>query len=147
MRNNKGITLATLIMYCVIMVILVGVIVSVRANTDDEIKEIQQEITYIPELNTLSMYMLQETKDTENSIKKIAADGTYIEFASGNKYAYSDGNIFKINEEQNIRICENITSCEFSIVRENSNDVLQAYVTLGGETPVTKVMKYTIVEY
>lgn len=147
MKNNKGITLATLVMYCVIMVILVGVIVSVRANTDDEIKEIEQEITYIPELNTLSMYMLQETKNAENSIKTIAADGSYVEFASGNKYAYSDGNIFKINEQQNIRICENITSCEFSDIRENNTDILQVYIDLGGETPITKVMKYTMSEY
>ena len=92
MKNNKGITLVTLVLYivlmCVVMIIL-GVIVSEFYNNTNTIQEDTKEVL---EFNKFNTYFLKEIKSIDNNVDNI--NDNYILFTSGNSFSLSDNKIY-----------------------------------------------------
>lgn len=146
MTNQKGITLITLVLYCTIMLLVIGVVSVIKINTDKNIADIQSLKGYIPEINKLSMYMLGETKNSTNGIKKIAGDGSSVEFINGNKYVFLDFGIYKLNDEgKKIKICDNVKNCVFEYDMKNRKDIIKITIQIGTDEIITRTMEYVFI--
>lgn len=138
MKNEKGITLISLTIYCIGMVITIALIATVTTNVNGNISELKENLSYLQEINKLSMYMIEETKNEQNSIHKLAGDGSYIEFKNGNVYLFADNSIYR-NE---VKICKNIKSCFFSSNVQNEKDIVKVVISAGDKKILTKTMEY-----
>lgn len=144
MRNQRGVTLMTLVVYCVVMVIVIGIVSGITANAQQHMGTIQSLQGYTTELNKLSMYMVEETKNGANGVKKISGDGTSIEFKSGNKYIFTDYSIYKVSfDSKKIKICSDVQSCKFEYNLENKQEIVKTVLKFTNQgNIVTKTMEY-----
>lgn len=146
MKNQKGLTLITTVLYCTIMLLIIGVVGVIRINTDKNIANIQELKGYVPEINKLSMYMIAETKDSTNAVKKISGDGSSIEFKNGNKYVFTDNEIYKVSSDnKKIKICEEIINCVFEYDMQNRKDIVKVTLQVGRDEIIQKTMEYIFI--
>lgn len=146
MRNEKGLTLVTVIIYCTIMVLVIGIVSVIQMTTNNNLETIQSLKGYIPEINKLSMYMLAETKDAENGVKKLAGDGSSIEFKNGDKYIFSDNSVYKIfSNNRKVKVCEDLINCVFEYDMQNRKEILKVTLQMGTDEIVTKTMEYVFI--
>lgn len=139
-KSNKGVTLISLTVYVVLMLAVVAVMAGFKNNIDTTVKTMSEYASVVPELNKMHMYMLDETNIENNKVLKKNSDGTYIEFASGNKYLFSDNKIYK----NSVRIFSDVNSCTFEVGQENNNDVLYVNLELNDGNSVSKQLKYVM---
>jgi len=145
MKNEKGVTIVTIVVYCIILMVMIGIISAIRSNAESNMRSIIELKGAVPEINKLSMYMIEETKDPTNGIKKISADRKTIEFKSGNIYVWADNGIYKVTNNKKIRICEEINDCIFEYDVQNSKEILKVTMQLAGSTNAIKTMEYVFV--
>lgn len=120
MKNSKGITLISLIVYVVGMTLVVALIATITSffykninvgdiNTDNTTQFTKFSSVFSDEINREDNTVIDCKTYTENSIKI-----SYIIFSSGNQYTFKKENnaIYK----NNIKICENIEDCDFSYI-------------------------------
>ncbi len=118
MKSNKGITLTSLIIYIIGMIIVLATIANLTsffykniniqdANYDSTTQYTKFASLFLNETNNDNNYIIDCKTITENNVKL-----SYIVFANGNQYTYTNENnsIYK----NNIKICENVEDCDFS---------------------------------
>lgn len=116
MKNNKGITLTSLIIYVIGMTIVVGIIATLTSffyknidieniNNDTIAEYTKFTSVFTNEINQENNRVI-DCKTTENE-QKIS----YIIFSSGNQYTFQSSN--KSIYKNKIKICENIEDCDF----------------------------------
>lgn len=109
MKNQKGITLASLALYIVVMIIVLGIMSSIittfYANTEGMNAKVQELV----EFNKFNMNFLKEVKLYNNSLDSIDENGTYIVFTSGNSFSFSNNKIYY----NNLKIASDVKSVEF----------------------------------
>ena len=118
MKNNKGITLTSLIIYIIGMIIVLATIANLTsffykninigdANYDSTTQYTKFASLFLNETNNDNNYIIDCRTITENDVKL-----SYIIFATGNQYTYTNENncIYK----NDIKICENVEDCDFS---------------------------------
>lgn len=143
MKSERGITLATLVLYSTIMLLVITAVSVIKVNTDKNIENLEDMKGSIPELNKISMYMLSETKNSTNAVKKISGDGATIEFTNGDKYIFADKALYKWDSDnKKIKICENVMNCIFKYSLENGNDIVRVTIQIGSKEIITKTMDY-----
>lgn len=116
MKDNKGITLTSLIIYVIGMVIIISIISSISIFFYKNVNLKNQEGTteYTKFSNVFSQEvniennMVMGTKTYNENGKKVC----YIIFLSGNQYTYKEEN--KAIYKNDVKICDNIEDCEFS---------------------------------
>lgn len=150
MKNNKGITLTSLLIYVIGMLIVVGIISTLTTffYKNIEISDINSDTTtqytkftsvFSKEINTIGNKIIDTNIDNSQTGKKVS----YIIFSSGNQYTFIQENnsIYK----NNVKICENIDDCEFSWVYQNSNYIVNVSIKTGNiDRTGSNVVKYTI---
>ena len=117
-KNEKGITLTSVIIYIIGMVIVLATIANLTsffykniniedANYDSTTQYTKFSSLFLDETNNENNYIIDCKTTNENNIKL-----SYIIFSSGNQYTYTNQNncIYK----NNIKICENVEDCDFS---------------------------------
>lgn len=119
MKNNRGITLTSLIIYVIGMVIVVSLIATLttffykNVNVDNISKDTTQYTKF-------SNLFLKEINKKDNDViecKTIEEDGqkiSYIIFSDGNQYTYKAEN--KSVYKNKIKICKDVEECEFSYI-------------------------------
>lgn len=130
MKNNRGITLTSLIIYIIGLIAMVGLLstfmgffygnVNRKSYTDDTTGKYSKFIMYL-------------TNDAnENNIKKVYVnnDIIYIKFDDEkyHKYSYQNEGIYysevvENNEIKQILLCENIIECKFNY-EDNQIDII-----------------------
>lgn len=149
MRNNRGITLTSLIIYVIAMSITVGAIgtltgfffknVDVDNIKSDETTQFAEfSSVFTEEINSENNYVVDcKTLELENGKE------SYIIFASGNQYTFKSENnsIYK----NKVKICENVDDCDFSYSFVDSQylirvDFKNSVVDMTGENAVTFVL-------
>ena len=150
MKNNKGITLTSLIIYVIGMVIVVATIstltsyfyknINIEAISDDSATQYTKfSSIFLDEINKTSNTVIdcQTLQEDENKI-------SYIIFSSGNQYTYKSENnsIYK----NKIKICSNIDNCDFSYTFGDSKYSVKVNLKTGnidmkGENAITYIMK------
>lgn len=119
MKNNRGITLTSLIIYVIGMVIVVSLIATLttffykNVNVDNISKDTTQYTKFsnlfLDEINKKDNDIV-ECKTTEEDGQKIS----YIIFSDGNQYTYKAEN--KSIYKNKIKICKDVEECEFSYI-------------------------------
>lgn len=147
MRSQRGITMASLALYCMVMVMVIGIVATIQANTNKKIAGIEEITTQIPQVNKISMYMLQETKDESNAIKTIAADGSYIQFTNGNTYVHSGEELYKIEalNGNKVKVCDSLKEFAFIYDISNGKEIIKVQLKIGDENLSSKTMTYVFV--
>ena len=120
MKNNRGITLTSLIIYVIGMVIVVSLIATLttffykNVNVDNISKDTTQYTKFsnlfLDEINKKDNDIV-ECKTTEQKI-------SYIIFSDGNQYTYKAEN--KSVYKNKIKICKDVEECEFSYIYVDS---------------------------
>ena len=116
MKNNKGVTLTSVIIYVIGMSIVVGIISTLtsffyknidvsKINDDSATQYTKFSSIFLEEINKENNYVIDCKTITEDD-KKIS----YMIFATGNQYTFKNNSIYK----NKIKICQNIDDCEFS---------------------------------
>ena len=103
MRNQKGITLTSLVIYVIAMIIVLALMSSIINNFYQNSDTIQADTQEIIEFNNFNTYFLKEIKKKENRVDSIQ-DNYYILFASGNSFSLENNSIYY----NNIEICRDV---------------------------------------
>lgn len=120
MKEEKGITLTSLVIYVIVMIIVIGVMSSITNNFYNNTGDINATVQEIVEFNKFNTYFLKEVKLNGNAVDKFneAGEKPYILFASGNSFMFSDNKIYY----NDIEICKNVTDASFELVSQDIDD-------------------------
>jgi len=144
MKNQKGITLTSLIIYIVLIFFIIVILARVSVYFTSNMSEISKDSASISEIDKFNMYFLKDTKRTGNKIESVSEDGTSITFTNGTTYSFSKDNevIYYENvaDDKKIIIAETIEDCKFIQSKENSKDIVNIEITIN-----EKVHKYEYV--
>lgn len=147
MKQEKGITLVSLIMYVAVMIIVLAVMSSVITNFYKNNQSLDARVEEILEFNKFNTYFLKEIKLYNNNIDSIKSeDGkTYILFSSGNSFLFDMNKIYY----NNLEICDDVKNLdlEYGASYNDKNEKIQdksiIKVTLNFET-FSKTINYKV---
>lgn len=138
MKNQKGITLVSLILYVVVMTIVIAVMSSIISSFYKNTDTMQGNVGEIVEFSKFNNYFLKEVKTKNNKVDRI--DTSYILFSSGNSFSISNNAIYY----NSIKICNNVQSMEIKSGKDgNGEDESIINVTLNFEN-FNKSINYKI---
>lgn len=116
MKNNRGVTLTSVIIYIIGMAIVIGIISTLTSffyknidisaiNDDSGTQYTKFSSIFLEEINKENNYVIDCKTIVENDKKT-----SYIIFSDGNQYTFKNNSIYK----NKIKICQNIDDCDFS---------------------------------
>jgi hypothetical protein len=140
MKSNSGVTVASLTVYIIAMVIVIGIIASITSFFYTNVNNLDDISKNAAEFNKFNMYFIEDVKKTGNSVMLISSDKTSITFSSGNTYTFQDKSIYM----NNIRICENIKNLKFELSNINQKDVVSVLVVVGDNFEYTTTKQYVL---
>jgi len=139
LKNDRGITLASLAIYIISMLIALAILATVTAYFKSNFKEMNKNTTDIAEWDKFNLYFLDEVKKTGNDINPVI-DPSVIEFVnidgSINRYEYkqNDKAIYLIKSSgEVIKIAQNISFCEFIPDYTTGKTVITVNMTIGSD--------------
>ncbi len=114
MRNNKGITMISLITYIMGLTIVLALIATLTTFFFKNIsaKDLNSDTTQYTKFSSI---FLEEINNKNNSViecKSLNNGVSYIIFSSGNQYTFNANS--KCIYKNKIKICENVEICDFS---------------------------------
>lgn len=139
MKTQKGITVASLLIYVVAMGIIVSIIAIVLSFYNKNVTSINDTGDVSLELNKFETKMISETQTAGNRVTEVTTNT--IKFKSGNTYTFVDERIY-----QNEIVVSNYVK-EFSAKLETDGDkqLLRIYIVLEkGQAEIVKNLNYTI---
>lgn len=116
MKNQKGITLVSLVIYVLVMIAVLGIMGSIINNFSDNMDTIQVDVQEIVEFNKFNNYFLKEVKLRNNKVERVDNNNNYILFTSGNSFTLYNNSIYY----NNIKICDNVQSMSI-LLGKNGN--------------------------
>ncbi len=127
MKSQKGITLTSLIIYVLVVIVVTGILATIMANFQSNLKEINGKASREAEFDKFNVYFIKEVKILGNKVSTISEAKNEIVFESGNKYTFreSDNSIY-LND--NIKISENIQRCTFSNSLVDGKDIVTVVI-------------------
>lgn len=132
MKNDKGITLTSLVVYIAVIFVVMAIVMRITTYFVKNMED-AADVKFESEFNKLKLYLLDESKTTDNKILEIK-DEKEIIFSKGNKYTYNETNkAIYLNDK--IRICENIENVIFSKeITENGKEKIVVTITINKTT-------------
>lgn len=116
MKNNRGITLTTLLIFVIVFAIVIGIVANLTSFFYKNIDVSKINDDSATQYTKFSSIFLEEIENENNSVidcKTTTENGekeSYIIFATGNQYTFKNNSIYK----NTIKICQNIEDCDFS---------------------------------
>lgn len=138
MKSSKGVTTASLIIYVIAMLIVIGIIATITSFFYTNVMNVEDSSSNISEITKFNMYFLEETKNNDNSIIQVGQN--FITFETGNIFTFQDNCIYL----NNIRICENVKNFELNVEEVNNKEVINVLLTIGDNVEYTKTTKYVM---
>lgn len=142
MKSNKGITMASLVIYVIAMSIVVATIATLTSyfynNMDELDADTNSSIAYT-EFNT---YFSKEISIKENYPLLVEGTSDYIIFSkTGNQYTLKNRTIY----QNQVKICSNIEDCTFEIGKTDETseivDLIKVYIKTTGNLEYTNTYK------
>ena len=132
MRNQKGITMVSLVIYVLSFAIIIGIIGSVTAFFSSGMREMNQNAGASSEYNKFNIYMSKYTKNGYNIIPDEYENNQYIAFEKdGEKIVFEK--VDDILYVDNVKLCENVDEFEAkAITTENGKDMLKTKIKING---------------
>lgn len=114
MKSNKGVTLTSLIIYVIGMTIMVSIIATLTSffYKNIDIGDINSNTTQYTKFTSI---LSEEVNKKNNSVidcQSLTGGVSYIVFSSGNQYTFNQES--KSVYRNNVKICDNIDTCDFS---------------------------------
>ena len=139
MKKEKGITLASLLVYIVAMAFVVGIVGTMLGFYNSNVASMKNTGEINLELNKFETKMLQEAQTGGNKVVK-ATENT-IQFKSGNIYTYENECIY----QNAILVASNVKEFTFRTEQEGTKQILKVYILLGkGQEEVVRNLNYVM---
>lgn len=138
MKSNRGITLAALVVYVIVMVIVLGVIGAILNEFYSNNEILEADTEDIVELNRFNSYFLKEIKTRNNKVDTI--ESNYILFKSGNSFSFSNHAIYY----NNIVICRGVQGVMMQLGKNEdgiNNDIINVVITFNN---YSKILNYKL---
>lgn len=149
MKNSRGITLTSLIIYVIGMVIVVSLIATLTSffYKNVNVDNISKDTTQYTKFSNLFLKEINKKDNNVVECKTIEEDGqkvSYIIFSDGNQYTYKAKN--KSVYKNKIKICKDVEECEFSYIYIDSTYQIKinfktSSVNMTGDNAISYNMK------
>lgn len=138
MKNEKGITLATLIIYVILMTFIVSAIASITSSFYSNMNEFDKNSESAVDFSKFNMYFIRDIKRENVSIAKVGED--YIILSYGEDINGTESEIEKtMNVEYSVqnntlyrnkvKICDDVNN--INIVTNENNNTIKVNLTIG----------------
>ncbi len=146
MKNEKGITLTSLVIYIVMLFIVLIMLGVIRNNFQNSIKDISEGSSIESEFNKFNIYFAKDVKIEGNKVK--INENNEIEFLSGNTYGFNNESksIYLINEQQQITLLKDINSCTFAIDTSTGKTIITVTIDFSEGPDDTITKEYALVD-
>lgn len=138
MKNQRGLTTTSLIIYVIAMLLAIGIIATITSFFYTNVINLEDSSTNIAEMTKFNMYFLQEIKSKDNEIVRISDNS--ITFLTGNTFTFQDNSVY-LNSN---KICENVKSFKFVKQEINNKTVINVLSTVGENLEYTKTTSYVL---
>ena len=143
MKNQKGITLVSLLVYIIVMIIIIGGLSTISYNFYRNTQALEVDTEDIVEFSNFNEYFIKEIKKANNKIDNISEDGTYIVFTDGNSFMLNNKSIYY----NQIEISKNVNSLKFEYDKDEENNEITDIIKVSVEySNYSKKMKYKLEE-
>lgn len=143
MKNQKGITLVSLLVYIIVMIIIIGGLSTISYNFYRNTQALEVDTEDIVEFSNFNEYFIKEIKKANNKIDNISEDGTYIVFTDGNSFMLNNKSIYY----NQIEISKNVNSLKFEYDKDKENNEITDIIKVSVEySNYSKQMKYKLEE-
>ncbi len=143
MKNQKGITLVSLLVYIIVMIIIIGGLSTISYNFYRNTQALEVDTEDIVEFSNFNEYFIKEIKKANNKIDNISEDGTYIVFTDGNSFMLNNKSIYY----NQIEISKNVNSLKFEYDKDEENNEITDIIKVSVEySNYSKQMKYKLEE-
>lgn len=112
MKNERGITIVSLIVYVIVMSIVLVLMSAIINSFYNNIDAVQGNVQEIIEFNKFNNYFLKEVKANNNEVDSLSSN--YILFTSGNSFSLSNNAIYY----NNIEICNEVQSMQITLGKD-----------------------------
>lgn len=140
MKNQKGITLASVTVYVIGLLVIVGVISTITTFFYSNILNAKSNSESMAEMTKFHLHFLRDMKKGDNNIISIAKDNTYISFTSGNIYTFQNNAIY----QNKVKICDNVKNAQFKVEEKNNKKIVTVLLSIGDRMEVTKTTSYVL---
>lgn len=137
MKEEKGITLASLIVYIIATITVLSVLAAIIANFTSNLSTLSTEKSIEQKLGNFNLYFIKDVKEIGNSVDEIGQDGSWIRFSNGDAYELQNEKIIFFDSNHiAMTLLEDVDTCTFSIDNNNPNKI-NVFIELSDSTRKT----------
>lgn len=130
MRDEKGVTLISLITYVIVLLIAISAITLITNFFINNMNEVENDSKGISEINKFDLLFLSDIKQENVSIYKTDQNGSYIIFEKADgtdiQYIYQDNKIYRIENGSNkIKVNDEIENFYISTQNEKIEVIIE----------------------
>ncbi len=140
MREQRGVTLTSVVIYVMVMTIIVGIITAITAFFYSNTTQMNESATSLGEYNKFNTAFLAEVKKIDNEVYKIENDSQRIIFKSGTMFTFQDGGIY----QNRVKICTGVTNCKFSVKEQEEKQIVTVLIEIGQNAEFAKTTDYVL---
>lgn len=139
MKDTKGITLISLIVYIIGMIVIMAIISIVLSFYNKNMVDMNDTSDVNAEFNKFDTKMVQETKTAGNSVQE--ATSNTITFTNGNTYTFGDEKIY----QNTIVVCKYVKEFSVNYSKDGEKQVLNIYILFNkGKVGIVKNLTYVV---
>lgn len=121
MKNQKGITLISLIIYVLAMIIVIGAVANITKYFYHNVSFLTGGVTEYYVCTTFNSYFSEDINIYGNYVE--SCDGNSIQFGhNGNKYSFENNSIYY----NSVKICSDVDECKFEYNSET--EIIRVYI-------------------
>ena len=140
MKDNKGITLANLVVYVVGFTIIIGIVTVIISFINTNIVQMNEATDRVAEYSKFNLAFVEEVKKLNNEVTNVTSNS--IEFSSGNKYTFQDNKIY-LNK---VALVNHVKKCTFELINLDYKQVVAVNMEIGKGTTITRNVRYVLTE-